>query len=349
MDEPWKYYKKKKKKNYNWNNFSADNSREEFLMKKNGKNLKIVAIGGIFFLIISVVGGLIFWKASSSSSSNSSNDKTQLQFTVRYNQEVGEKYEYINVNNSQQCFYIDKDNPIYTQNGLLDKSKQFTISFLKGEAKHLNNNPNYWYFEKNKHSFSLTSLPVPNPNPIKIKWIESVFAGFHYFENLNDSKKEIYIHKDNPVFRGKKLDSSSPTFTFSFLEGNESRNNSVGYSQCYFFEADNNKFTLLPESNWPDEEFPDKEEIWYFSRGPMSTPDGTAVHFVFHRKKGITREEVYFDARSPGWLTFSSKYPTFSRGEKFTLFFNWDKIKGSLLRGNLWYFDMWNDSFKLER
>jgi len=162
-------------------------------------------------------------------------------------------HEYIDVSNSSQRFYIDKQNPIFTKQGFAVKDKQFTISFLKEEAKHLNNNPNYWYFEKINHDFSLVSLPVPNPNPVplKVKWRNSLEIGYHFFETFSGSPKTFHISVNHPVFQGKELEENRLNFDFNFVEGNESKKNSHD-EPC--FDANNDKFTLTPLAPWPAEE-----------------------------------------------------------------------------------------------
>jgi hypothetical protein len=88
--------------------------------------------------------------------------KTSRQITVEYNTTVGDKHEYVNVNDNKEQVLIDAKNKIFSSGGLTNKNTQYTISFNeeevteKKEIKQTTQTLIRYIFDENNDKFQLT-------------------------------------------------------------------------------------------------------------------------------------------------------------------------------------------------
>ncbi|RHZ35505.1 hypothetical protein [endosymbiont GvMRE of Glomus versiforme] len=204
-------------------------------------------------------------------------NKNHHQLTVKYNTKVGGKREYIDVNDHKKRILIDHKNKIFSLSATSDliiKDNQYNFSFHEEDATKGPGNNN-WVFEADNDKFTLTpkySPPSQNPTPnekieveVKLDGISVYKWNYWGFDDKSDwnsrnpnMQRRFCIAKNHPFFKGKKMERQNcPPFKLSFQKKNISGTNKWGNNlDEYYFDENNNDFTLTPLANWPDETNP---------------------------------------------------------------------------------------------
>ncbi|KLL03802.1 MAG: hypothetical protein MRERV_33c024 [Mycoplasmataceae bacterium RV_VA103A] len=216
------------------------------------------------------------------------NNKTHRQITVKYNTEVGGKHEYMDINDNKKRVLIDTKNKIFSYaNNLIDKNSQYVFSFFEEETTEKRGNN--FIFDENNDTFQLipiTTTPSPSKNPsndpnsvrieeeINILPLDNSeyirFSNNSIQNNWDDDKNKaifILISKKNPVWGGRNWDQTdwqkTPNFKISFSEKDATKHKKVntgwGEKNEYYFDKNNNNFTLTALGNWPDDNSPSNQ------------------------------------------------------------------------------------------
>ncbi|CFW93473.1 exported protein of unknown function [endosymbiont DhMRE of Dentiscutata heterogama] len=210
------------------------------------------------------------------------NNKTHRQIAVKYNTEVGAKHEYIDINDNKKRVLIDTKNKIFSSaSNLTIKDNQYNFSFYEEDATEKRGNG--FIFDENNDNFQLipiTTAPSPSKNPSNDPNFDRIeeeisilpLANDEYIRFSNnikqgdwdDGKKRpmfILISKKNSVWGGRNWDQTdwrnAPNFKISFL-GKDATTHKImntgwGEKSEYYFDKNNNNFTLTALGNWPDD------------------------------------------------------------------------------------------------